>query len=47
MSRKTRKSNMLLPDLKGMQHYGGMSCRLTDAARDKKKIKTGIEWLQK
>jgi hypothetical protein len=40
MSRKTRKSNMLSLDLKDMQHYGGMNCRLTDTARASKKIKS-------
>jgi hypothetical protein len=47
MSRKTRKSNMSLLDLKGMQHCGGMNCRLIDVARARKKSKYGIEWLQK
>jgi hypothetical protein len=47
MSRKTRKSNMSLLDLKGMQHCGGMNCRLIDVARVSKKSKAGIEWLQK
>jgi hypothetical protein len=47
MSRKTRNSNMSLLDLKGMQHYGGMKCRLIDAARESRKSKAGIEWLQK
>jgi hypothetical protein len=47
MSRKTRKSNMSLLDLKGMQHYGGMNCRLTDVARASRKSRAGIEWLQK
>jgi hypothetical protein len=37
---------MLSLDLKGMQHYGGMNCRLTDAARESRKSKAGIEWLQ-
>jgi hypothetical protein len=46
MSRKTRRSNMPLLDLKGMQHYGGMNCRLTDTARERRKSKAGIEWLQ-
>jgi hypothetical protein len=37
MSRKIRNSNMLLLDLKGMQHYGGMNCRLKDVARARRK----------
>jgi hypothetical protein len=47
MSRKTIKSNMPLIDLKDMQHYGGMNCRLKDAARESRKSKTRIEWLQR
>jgi hypothetical protein len=47
MSRKTRKSNMPLLDLKGMKHYGEMNCRLIDAARESRKSKAGIEWLQR
>jgi hypothetical protein len=47
MSRKIRKSNMSLLDLKGMQHYGGMNYRLTDATKESRKSKVGIEWLQK
>jgi hypothetical protein len=47
MSRKTRKSNMPLLDLKGMQNYGGMNCRLIDAARASKKSRAGMEWLQR
>jgi hypothetical protein len=47
MSRKIRKSNMSLLDLKGMHHCGGMNCRLTNAARASRKSKAGIEWLQK
>jgi hypothetical protein len=46
MSRKIRKSSMPLLDLKGMQHCGGMNCRLTNAARASRKSKVGIEWLQ-
>jgi hypothetical protein len=38
MSRKKRMSNMLLLDLKDMQHCGGMNCRLT--CKGKKKIKS-------
>jgi hypothetical protein len=45
MLRKTRRENMLSLDLKGMQHYGGMNCRLTDATKANKKSKVGIEWL--
>ena len=37
---------MSLLDLKGMQHYGGMNCRLTDATKPSRKLKAGIEWLQ-
>jgi hypothetical protein len=47
ISRKIRKSNMLLPDLKGMQHCGGMNYRLTDVARVSRKSKARIEWLQR
>jgi hypothetical protein len=47
MSRKTRRSNMLSQDLKDMQHYGGMNCRLTDVAKESKKSKVGIEWLRR
>jgi hypothetical protein len=47
ISRKTRKSNMSLPDLNNIQHCGGMNCRLIDAAKESKKSKAGIEWLQK
>jgi hypothetical protein len=47
MLRKTRKSNMPLLDLKGMQHYGGMNYMLTDAAKTSIKSKVGIEWLQR
>jgi hypothetical protein len=47
MSRKIRNSNMSLLDLKVMQHYGGMNCRLIDAARASRKSKDGIERLQK
>jgi hypothetical protein len=36
---------MLSQDLKGMQHYGGMNCRLTDVAKASIKSKVGIEWL--
>jgi hypothetical protein len=42
-----KKSNMLSQDLKGMQHYGGMNCRLTDVAKARRKSKVGIEWLQR
>jgi hypothetical protein len=45
--RKKRKSNMLLLDLKGMQHYGGMNCRLTNAAKASRKSRVRIEWLQR
>jgi hypothetical protein len=38
---------MSLPDLKGMQHCGGMNCRLTGVAKENKESKAGIEWLQK
>jgi hypothetical protein len=38
---------MLLLDLNGMQHYGGMNCRLTDAAKASIKLRVGIEWLQR
>jgi hypothetical protein len=37
---------MLLLDLKGMKHYGGINCKMTDAARERIKSKAGIEWLQ-
>jgi hypothetical protein len=47
MSRKIRKSNMWLLDLKGMQHCGGMNYRLIDAARESRKSKARIEWLQR
>jgi hypothetical protein len=47
MSRKTRSSNMSLLDLRGMQHCGGMNCRLIDIARENRKSKAGIEWFQK
>jgi hypothetical protein len=47
MSRKIRKANMSLLDLKGMQHYGGMNYRLIDVVRESRKSKDGIEWLQK
>jgi hypothetical protein len=47
MSRKTRRSNMLSQDLKGMQHYGGMNYRLIDATKASKKSRVGIEWFQK
>jgi hypothetical protein len=47
MSRKIRKSNMMLPDLKGMQHCGGMNCRLIDIAKERRKSKYGIELLQR
>ena len=30
-------------DLKGMRHYGGMNCKLTNAAKASKKSKVGIE----
>jgi hypothetical protein len=36
---------MLSLDLKGMQHYGGMNCRLIDAAKARRKSRVGIEWL--
>jgi hypothetical protein len=38
---------MLSKDLKDMQHYGGMNCRLTDVVKASKKSKSGIEWLQR
>jgi hypothetical protein len=38
---------MLSLDLKDMQHYGGMNCRLTDVAKARKKSKVGIEWLRR
>jgi hypothetical protein len=38
---------MLPLDLKGMQHYGGMNCRLTGVAKERKESKDGIGWLQK
>jgi hypothetical protein len=38
---------MLSQDLKGMQHYGGMNCRLTDATKESRKSRVGIEWLQR
>jgi hypothetical protein len=44
MSRKTKMLNMLLLDLKAMQHYGGMNCRLIDAVKASRKSKVGIEW---
>jgi hypothetical protein len=47
MSRKIIKSNMSSVDLKGMQHCGGMNCRLTDAAKARRKSKARIEWLQR
>jgi hypothetical protein len=45
MSRKIEKSNMLSLDLKGMQPYGGMNCRLTDVAKARRISMVGIEWL--
>jgi hypothetical protein len=45
MLRKTRRLNMLSQDLKGMQHYGGMNCRLIDAAKVRRKSRARIEWL--
>jgi hypothetical protein len=47
MSRKIGRSNMLSQDLKGMQQYGGMNCRLIDVARASIKSKVGIEWLRR
>jgi hypothetical protein len=47
ISRKIRKSNMPSLDLKGMQHYARMNCRLTDTAMESIKSKAGIEWLQR
>jgi hypothetical protein len=47
MSRKIEKSNMLSQDLKGMQYYGGMNCRLIDTVKESKKSKVGIEWLRR
>jgi hypothetical protein len=47
MSRKTKRLNMLLLDLKGLQHYGGMKCRLSDAAKESRKSKVGIKWLRR
>jgi hypothetical protein len=37
MSRKIEKSNMPSLDLKGMQPYGGMNCRLTDVEKARRK----------
>jgi hypothetical protein len=47
MLRKIRKLNMQSLDLKGMQHYGGMNCRLIGVAKANKESKAGIGWLQK
>jgi hypothetical protein len=47
MSRKIGRSKMFSLDLKGMQHYGGMNCRLTDVEKASRKSKVGIEWLQR
>jgi hypothetical protein len=38
------KVNILSRDLKGMQHYGWMNCRLTNATKASTKSKVGIEW---
>jgi hypothetical protein len=44
MSRKIRKTNMSSLELKGMQHHGGMNCRLTNISKERKKSKVGIGW---
>jgi hypothetical protein len=38
---------MLSLDLKGMQHYGGMNCRMTNVAKASIKSKDGIEWFRR
>jgi hypothetical protein len=38
---------MPLLDLKRMQPYGGMNCKVTDVVRESRKSKDGIEWLQR
>jgi hypothetical protein len=38
---------MSSPDLNGMQHYGGMNCRLAGVAKENKESKSGIGWLKK
>jgi hypothetical protein len=47
MLRKKIRSNMLSQDLKDKQHCGGMNYKLTDAAKASKKLRVGIEWLQR
>jgi hypothetical protein len=45
--KEDKKFKHVVTRLKGMQHCGGMKCRRKSVAKERKKSKAGIEWLQR